>query len=70
MKEKIKKLIDQYITCKHEDFTVLRQIYCGDRFGIVEYVDRRKCNKCGREYYSDWYIEVDGERHYSNKKIF
>jgi hypothetical protein len=49
---------------------VLRQIYCGDRFGIVEYVDIRKCNKCGIEYYSDFYVEVDGERHYSNKKFF
>lgn len=69
MKEKIKKLIKQYITCKHEDFTVIRQIWFDSKHGLVEYIDRRKCNTCGREYYSDFYIEVDGIRHYSNKRI-
>ena len=29
MKDFIKRLIKQYITCKHTDYEVIRKIYCG-----------------------------------------
>ncbi len=63
----IKKIIEQYITCKHEEYTVIRKIFCGfdDYNKTPKWLERRKCLKCNREYYSDYFIEYGKERHYT-----
>ena len=59
----IKKMYFRYFVCKHDDFVVLRQI--PDYGNLDQAFDKRKCNACGREFYSDYYpvdlIEVESD---------
>lgn len=66
MIEFLKKLFIQYITCKHEKYTVLRKITCFDNF-TPKYFERRICKICGREYYSDYFYEIGKKRIYLQK---
>ena len=68
MRKYIKKIIKQYITCKHEKFTVIREIYSGViKYDNAIYFDRRKCNMCGREYYSKYFYWINRKRIYLDK---
>ena len=53
----IKKLIKQYITCKHKDYKVIRKIYTFKfMYEKPVMLDRRECKSCDRKYYSNYYI--------------
>ena len=64
----IKKLIKQYIICKHDDYIVIREIYCGLGMCGTYFMERRKCENCEREYYSDYYTVIEGERYYDKHR--
>ena len=68
MLNKIKKLIEQYITCYHNKYTVIRKIYAGFKCGYPVYFERRKCELCGREHYSNYYVKVKKEIIYFSKQ--
>lgn len=60
----IKSLIVKYIICKHTSYSVIRKIMYPFDSNRMKYFERRKCNSCGREYYSDYFYEYGSERHY------
>ena len=60
--KKIRKLIKQYITCKHEEYVVMREIMCPHNGYKPKWVDRCKCKICDREYYSEFYYQSYGEK--------
>ena len=62
----IKRIIEQYITCKHEDYEVIRKIICLENNGDFKskWMERRRCKVCSREYYSDYFYEYGKKRHY------
>lgn len=64
IKRFIQKIVKQYITCKHEKYTVVRKIMCPSKTPKPKWMERRKCEICGREYYSDYFFEYGKERHY------
>ena len=64
VKDFIKKLIKQYITCKHEKYKVVREIWCPTDNYKNKYLEKRRCKKCDRLYYSDYFYKYGKERHY------
>jgi hypothetical protein len=62
MKEFLKRIIKQYITCKHKDYKVIKEIPYGVKYDMPVFYEKRKCNNCGREFYSDYYIRVDKKK--------
>lgn len=70
MKDFFKLLIKQYFICKHLEYIVLREIYCGKQSGgnypggYPVFMEKRKCKECGREFYSDYYSIFKKKRFY------
>jgi hypothetical protein len=64
MKNFLKRIIKQYITCKHTDYDVIRKIMCPDNRPKTKWMEKCKCKECGRIYYSDYFYEYGKERHY------
>ena len=55
----------QYFTCKHDKYIVIKKISCPSDITKQKWLEKRKCEICDKEYYSDYFYEYGSERHYT-----
>lgn len=64
MLEVLRKLIRRYITCKHSNYYIVKEIFACCKYHQEIYFEKRKCKDCGRIHYSDYYIKNSNPRKY------
>jgi hypothetical protein len=63
----IRKLIKRYITCKHKNSELIREVLDHSTVGVdkeMKWYDRVKCKDCDKEYYCERYIKIKNKKYY------
>jgi transposase-like protein len=61
----VKRIIRQYLTCKHSNKVVIKKIICTDNTKIkAKWMEKFECQDCKRTFYGKYFYEYGDSRHY------